>query len=166
MITRRTLLKTGGLAAIGSLTIGTSGCGKDLTTYTSIIISALEELSPLLPGQSLFISNAIKIARDFDEAYRAGKFANATTLFSNLAGVIGQIADSVGVTSPAVKTTIAIAGVAMRAIAVLLKDQSTQPSVAAAINNQRSAAAVAHIGLINRLADPAAVNALFEAAKP
>lgn len=121
MITRRTLLKTGGLAAIGSLTIGTSGCGKDLTTYTSIIISALEELSPLLPGQSSFISNAIKIARDFDEAYRAGKFANATTLFSNLAGVIGQIADSVGVTSPAVKTTIAIAGVAMRAIAVLLQ---------------------------------------------
>lgn len=166
MITRRSLLKTGGMAAVGSLTIGTAACGKNLTTYTSIIISALEELSPLLPGQSSFIANAIKIARDFDEAYRAGKFANATTLFANLAGVIGQIADSVGVTSPAVKTTIAIAGVAMRAIAILLKEQSTQPAVTAAVRAQRSTAAVAHMGVIDRLADAAAADAVFQASKP
>lgn len=163
---RRTLLKTGGMAAVGSLAIGTTGCGKDLSTYTSIIISALEELSPLLPGQSSFIANAVKIARQFDEAYRDGKFANATTLFANLAGVVGQIADSVGVTSPAVKTTIAIAGVAMRAIAILLKEQSSQPEVAAAVRSQQGTAVMAHIGLINRLADEQAVDAVFKAAKP
>lgn len=163
---RRTLLKTGALGGVGMLTLGTSACGKNLSTYVSIIIGALEELSPLLPGQSSVIATAVKIAKDFDEAYRAGKFASATALFSNLAGVIGQIADSIGVSSPAVKTAIAIAGIALRAIAVLLKQQSAEPAVAAVIASQRSAIAIQQMDLINRLADPIAVDLIFKNARP
>lgn len=164
---RRTLLKTGGLAALGSITLATAACGKNLSTYVSIIIGALEELSPLVPSASPLISKAIKVAKDFDDAYRAGKFANAISLFENLAGVVGEIADSIGVGSQPVKAAIAVAGIAMRAIAVLLKQQAADPAVASAISAAASSKAGARQkSLVEKLADPNAINQLFEAAKP
>lgn len=166
---RRTLLKTGGLAAVGSLTIGTVGCGKNLSPYVSTVIGALDELKPLLPNQSELLNRAVGIAKNFDDAYRAGKFDNATTLFENLAGVVGEIAESAGVASPSVKIAIAVAGIAMRAIAVLMKQQADDnPQVAAAVSDKARAsrAAGARKSLIEKMADPVAVNELFEAAKP
>lgn len=167
---RRTLLKTGGMATVGALTIGAGPCSsKNLSVYVSTIVGALEELKPLLPNQSSLLTRAISIAKSFDEAYRAGKFDTATALFENLAGVVGQIADSVGVTSPSVKIAIAVAGIAMRAIAVLMKQQATEnPQVADAVSakTERDPAASTRKSLIERMADEKAVNALFEASKP
>lgn len=167
---RRTLLKTGGMAAVGAVTLGTGPCSsKNLSVYVSTIVGALEELKPLLSNQSPLLTRAISIAKSFDEAYRAGKFDTATALFENLAGVVGQIADSVGVSSPSVKIAIAVAGIAMRAIAVLMKQQAEDnPQVAAAVDAkaERDPTASARKSLIQQMADTKAVDALFEAAKP
>lgn len=170
MITRRGLLKTGGMAAVGALTIGAGPCSsRNLSTYISTIIGALDELKPLIPNQSELLSRAVTIAKNFDEAYRAGKFDNATALFENLAGVVGQIADSVGVSSPSVKIAIAVAGIAMRAIAVLMKQQADDnPQVAAAVKARTTASRTASMrkSLIEEMANPTTVNALFEASRP
>jgi len=170
---RRKMLSTTALGMTG-FAIGTAftapGCpgGKNLSTYVNIVTGALQELSPLLPGQTQLISKAIGIAKTFDDAYRAGKFVDAAALFENLAGVVSQIAESAGLSSPSVKVAIAVAGIAMRAIAVLLKTQATDPAIAAAVSDsaQRSPSAMRQKSLIEKLADESEINALFQGAKP
>jgi len=165
---RRTLLKTGSVGAVGFLTLGAKGCGKNLSTYVNVVIGTLQELSPLLPGQAQFISKAVGIAKTFDDAYRAGKFMDATALFENLAGVISQIADSAGLSSPSVKVAIAVVGIAMRGIAVLLKDQTSDPTIAAIVSESASKNPVVRRqkSLVEKLADEKEINALFAEAVP
>ena len=165
---RRTLLKTSSVGAIGFLTLGAKGCGKNLSTYVNVVIGALQELSPLLPGQAQLIAKAVSIAKTFDDAYRAGKFIDAGALFENLAGVISQIAEAAGVASPSVKVAIAVAGIAMRAIAVLLKNQAADPTIAAIVNDRASSNAnvARQRSLIEKMANEKEIDALFAGAKP
>lgn len=159
-----------GVAGFGVGTASTApACpgSKNLSTYVVTVIGALEELTPLLPSQSSNITKAIKIAKDFDEAYRAGKFDSATVLFENLSSTVSQIASDAGVTNSSVKIGIAVAGVAMRAIAVLLKNQVTEdPRVADVVKSRTGVAADRQKSLIESLANDSAVNAIFQAAKP
>jgi hypothetical protein len=173
-LSKRNFLRTGAGIAVGSLVFGGAftapSCpgAKNLSTYVNVVIGALQELSPLLPGQAQLIAKAVSIAKTFDDAYRAGKFIDAGALFENLAGVIGQIAESVGVASPSVKVAIAVAGIAMRAIAVLLKSQTSDPTIAAiASDKARSNPNIARQqALIEKLANEKEIDILFKGAKP
>lgn len=156
---RRTILKTGALTAGMLMLSGAQvACGKNLSLYVNIIVGALKELSPLLPGQAQLIAKAIAIAETFDRAYREGKFTDAIAIFENLAGVLGEIADAAGVTNPQVRTALAVAGIALRAIAVLLKSREGEPVVVEAIGTA-TVAQRRQIALVNRLAEPAPLDA-------
>lgn len=168
---RRTMLSQSTLA-LGGVVAGAAftapACDpKNTSIYVQTIIGALKEISPLLPGSATLIAKAIKVAEDFDEAYRAGKFENALVMFENLAGFISQIAEDVGVNNPQVKIALAVAGIALRAIAVLLKVQESEPRVAAAVTRASAQpGAAARRALVERLAAPAAVDKAFELARP
>lgn len=150
---RRTLLKTGGLAAIGTLTLGTSACGEKLSFYVSTVIGSLETLSPLLPNASQLIAKAVAAARAFDEAYRAGKFADSVALFTNLGELVLQIAGIVGVASPPILLAIAVGRVALNAVASILKNQMSNPTVAAMVESRSDRAAQQQKAMIERMAD-------------
>lgn len=166
---RREMIKRAGLGITGlALVGGETSCAppKNLSLYVETVVGALREVRDFLPGSAGLIAKAIEIASDFKKAYDAGHFADATTLFTNLAGLLSQIVSDAGVNSPMIKIALAVAGIAMRAIAVLLKSQSEQPVVAQAMKKQStSAASRAQITLIERLASSAAVDTAFAAAK-
>lgn len=170
-VSRRTLIKTGGMAAVGALAIGSAGCDKkDVDFYVATLTGAFEELKPLLPAQSALLAKAISIAKSFNDAYQGGKFDTATKLFENLVSVVGDLIAAAGVNvSGSVKIALAVAGVATRAIAVLMKQAADDnPQVAAAVNKEStmSKEASARASLIERLADMTTVNSVLEAAKP
>lgn len=168
---RRQMIKgsviTGAAIGIGGPTVllQTACAPKNLSLYVQTVVGSLQELSPLLPSSAQLIAKAVKIANDFDAAYKAGRFTDATTLFTNLSDLLSQITGDAGVNSPTIKIALAVAGIAMRAIAVLLKSQSTQPAVATAIKGNTSAAARQQMSLINNLANDAAVNQIFQAVR-
>lgn len=165
-ISRRSMLRTGALAA-GGFAVGTAftapACNpKNLSVYVQTVVGALKEISPLLPSSADIIAKAIKVAEEFDKAYREGKFENALVLFENLAGFITQIATDVGVDNPTVKIALAVAGIALRAIAVLLKAQESEPAVADAVARANAKpGAAARRSLVDKLANPIAVNRAF-----
>lgn len=168
-LSKRKFLQVGGVAAVGTLTLGAKGCGPSMNTWVQTIIGALEELKPLLPNQVQLISRAAGIAKSFNEAWQGGKFVDATAILENLAGVINQIIDDAGVgVSQTVKTAIAVIGISLRTIAVIMKGQAEDPQVAAAVSAKAttSASAARQKSFIERLADPNAVNALYATAKP
>lgn len=141
------------------------GCGvKDIAFYVSTVVGALGELSPLLPGATKLIAEAVKVANDFLAKYKAEDFSNATALFQNLVSVITQIASDVGVNNPSVKIILAIANVAIHAIAALLAGQAT-PAVKARMAKANSAQ-LAQANVIGKLADPATIDQIFAATKP
>lgn len=163
---RRDLLKGGAIAALVTVTLGNKGCSaKDLSVYVQTVVGVLRELQPLLPNAAQLIVKAIKIAEDFDVFYRAGKFADAKALFANLAELLSQIAADVGVTSPTVKVALLVAGIAMRAIAVLLASQANQPAIMAALSIE-SPEAKRQTALIEKLADTIVIDRLFAAVHP
>lgn len=162
---RRQVLIGGGMAALAVATTGCPGA-KNLSFYVSTVVGALKDLSPLIPNLGPTIAKAIKIAEDFDEAYRKGAFENAMALFENLAGLVSQITESAGVDNQQVKLAIAVASIALRTIAVLLKTQADNPEVAAVISGKHTSASVKRqVSLVERLADTAAVDTAFKAAK-
>lgn len=168
---RRTLLKTGGAAALGTFTLGNTSCpGKeDLEFYVATVTATLEELKPLLPAQSALLSKGISIAKSFNDAYQDGKFDSAMTIFENLVGVINEIIAAAGINaSDGVKVALAVAGVAIRGIAVLLKRQAEQPAVAAVVKEKAKASAdsAKQVSLVESLANPKSVQMIFEAARP
>lgn len=166
---RRTMIGRGALAA-GGFAIGAGftapqcSSPKNLSVYVQTVVGALEEIAPLLPGSAQLIAKAAKVAKEFDKAYREGKFTDAVALFENLAGFISQIAGDLGVNNPTVKVALAVAGIATRAIAVLLKSQETEPAVARARSTATSAQR-RQVSLVNRLAAPSAVEAAFQVSK-
>lgn len=168
-LSKRNFLKVGGVAALGSLTLCTASCGPSMNTWVQTIIGGLEELKPLLPAQGSLLTKAISTAKSFNEAWQDGKFANAAALLENLTATIQQVIDDAGVNvSQQVKTMIAVVGVALRTIAVLMKEQMGDPVVAAAVRDKtaNSPSAAMQRSVIERLADPNAVNAVFAAARP
>lgn len=170
LISRRSMLGTGALVA-GSFAVGVGftapACNpKNLSVYVQTIVGALEEISPLLPNSAAIIAKAVKVAKDFDDAYRAGKFENALVLFENLAGFISQIANDVGVNNPTIQIALAVAGIALKGIAVLLKSQESEPQVVAAMERANAKpGAAARRSLVERLANPTAVEKAFAASR-
>lgn len=100
---RRTLLKTGGLAAIGTLTIGTTACPFDGVTkdkavrYSDIAINYLKDARPLiqqLGGTQVaeLIDRAIPALEKLKDALANSDFPTAGNFFDNVTGILGQVA--------------------------------------------------------------------------
>jgi len=164
----RTALKVGAVAVAAPTVLALKGCpgAKNLSVWVNTVVGALQEIAPLLPSSARLISKAVKIAQDFDVAYWAGKFLDATALFENLAGVLSQITQDAGINNPTIKIALAVAGVAMRAIAVLLKSQSNQPQVAAVLAAPQTPEMRRRANLIESLANPTSIDALYASVKP
>lgn len=166
--TRRDFIKTGTVTA-GSIAFGAAftapACEKkNLSTWVVTIVSAFSEIKPLLSQLGLsqavvdrvanLIDKGASIARSFDEAYKAGKFADAVTLFSNLGGVISEVATTLNVTDHRiVKLALVSISIARIAIASLLQSQAdAQPQVARAVRSATTSANERDIAEIRRLA--------------
>lgn len=161
---RRTLIKTGGLATVGVLTGSAFKCGADkVSIYVRTITTFLNQISSLLPAQAALITRIVKIASDFDAAYRRGDFASADTFFNSLEQNLTTLTNGIGVNvSNSVKTWISIIGITVTSIAVLFKEQiEAQPDIAAAVRRGARSA-----GAVERLAAQARVDALYQASKP
>lgn len=163
---RRTLLKSGGLAAVGMITVSVTSCGEKISFYVSTVIGALETLSPLVPSASGLITKAVAVAKAFDEAYRAGKFADATALFTNLGELALQIAGVVGVASPPILLAIAVGRVGLNAIAQILKSQMKDPVIAGMVAARTDAAATKQKAMIEKMADDRMIEMIVAASKP
>lgn len=137
-------------------------CGSEkVSLYISTINGLLREIAVLLPAQSQTIAKLLALATDFDTAYRRGDFDSADSLFNTLVSNLTTFTTDLGVNlSDQVKMWLAVIGATVRTIAVLLRDQvATQPAIAGRARAARSA------GAVERLADSAAVDAAFQAAK-
>ena len=161
---RRQFVKRGaiGLAAL-TLTTSAYKCGSEqVSIYIRTITTFLNQISTLLPERAAMITKIVKIAADFDAAYRRGDFVSADAFFNSLEQNLTTLVADIGAnTSNTVKTWIAIIGATVTSIAVLLKEQvDAQPALAARVSGARSASAV------ERLASQAAVDELYQAAKP
>src|SRR5689334_18955835 len=133
---RREALRTiglggGGILVGGAFTAPACPGGKSLSTYVVIITKSYGEISALLPDLGLsqstvtkvngYIGQAIKVAEQFDAAYKAGAFENAATFFNSLGGLVANIASELNVTNNRiVKTTLVGVQIARIAIAALL----------------------------------------------
>jgi hypothetical protein len=165
---RRTFAKRSALG-LTALTLTTSAfkCGSEkVTIYVQTISAFLREIATLLPAQAQFITKIIAVAANFDAAYRRGDFTNATTFFNTLVSNLTTLTISLGLNlSAQVKVALAIVSSTVRLIAVLLQQQGTAQPEAVARARAASPAASAAISTIERLANPAAVEATFQAAK-
>lgn len=168
-LTRRDMLRVGGVAGVGLIAFGTTACpgGKSLSTQIVIITESYEQIVPLLPelglGQdaidrvSKLVADAIKVAREFDKAYQAGAFNDAATLFKNLSGLISNIASELNVAqNRTVKAIIAGVGIARIVIAALIQEQGDKLPAAGvkARMNQNMREAMAEIDRLNQIPLP------------
>jgi hypothetical protein len=158
---RRDMLKTSSVAGLGTLggfafTAPSCDKPKNLSTWVTIIVADFTEMKPLLPELGLsqatidrvsgFIDKAVKVARDFDAAYVAGKFADAVTLFTSLGDIVAQIASDLGAAeNRIVKLALISIRIARIAIASLLSSQASEPQVAAAVRAARTTRTVSEI---------------------
>jgi hypothetical protein len=149
-VTRRSFVSTAavgaGAFAFGIAAVEPACSPKNLSTWITTITSAFAEVKPLLPQLGLntalvakvsdLVDKGARIARLFDEAYRAGKFADAVTLFSNLGDVIAQVASELGATdNRIVRLALVSISIARIAVATLLNNQAdATPQVAAAVS--------------------------------
>ena len=162
---RRTFAKRGaiGLAAL-TLTTSAYKCGAEqVSIYVRTITTFLNQIASLLPERGALITKIVKLASDFDAAYRCGDFASADTFFNSLDQNITTLTNDIGVNvSNNVKTWISIIGATVTSIAVLFKDQvqTLTPLQRTILRSARSADAV------ERLASQASVDALYQAARP
>jgi hypothetical protein len=158
----RSALAAGGFAVGVGFTAPSCGTPKNLSSWVTMIVAAFGEIKPLLGELGLgtavldrvsgFIDKAAKIARDFDAAYRAGKFQDAATLFVNLGDVIAQIAADLGATdNRIVKLALISISIARIAIASLLNAQA--PAVAEAVSAARTGGKARVVTEIERLAN-------------
>jgi hypothetical protein len=165
---RRTFAKRSALGlTVLTLTTSAFKCGSEkVTIYVQTISAFLREIATLLPAQAQLITRIIAVATDFDAAYRRGDFTNATTFFNTLVSNLTTLTTSLGLNlSAQVKVALAIVSSTVRLIAVLLQQQGTTQPEAVARARAASPAASAAISTIERLANPAAVEATFQAAK-
>lgn len=161
---RRSFIGTGAMvtggAALGMVTMAPSCNPPKVSTYVRAFTGALGEIKLILPAQGAIIDRMIKVAEDFDKANLAGKFEDAKTFLLNLVSLFDQFTADLGVNVPLpVKTALLIAGVAIRAIAVLIDGElSRQPSMAAR-------AEAGEVNKLKQLADEGAINAALKAIK-
>lgn len=167
MSTRRDFIRTSAVAA-GSVAFGAAftapACDKkDLSGQVVVLITSFNEIRPLLPDLGLpslviakiaeLLERGARIAKQFDEAYKAGKFNDARTLFLNLGEVITTVVTELGaVNNRIVKAVLVGMKIAQIVIANLLKAQMEEPAVAAAIRSRGGVDARA-VNEVERLAN-------------
>lgn len=163
---RRTFAKRTAIAVPALLlTSAAFKCGSEqISIYVRTISTFLNQISGLLPQHAATITKIVKIASDFDAAYRRGDFASADNFFNTLEQNLTTLVNDIGANaSNNVKTWIAIIGATVTSIAVLLKSQiDAQPAGISA----KARATAKSAGAVERLASQAAVDALYQAAKP
>lgn len=157
---RRSMIKLTGAAGLGTLVASQVGCKvKDVAFYVSTIVGALGELKPLLPGAAGTIAKAVTVANDFLAAYNAGKFANAKVALKNLVDLLSQIANDVGISgNPTVKVIFALASVAIHTIAALIMANAPAGAMAGVTSAEQA--------MVEQMANPATLNAIFVASRP
>lgn len=180
---RRTFISQSALAG-GAFALGVGATApacpfnpKNLSAYVSMIAGGFGEIKVLLPDLGLsqalitqvsnLIDRGVKVAKDFDSAYKAGKFTDASALFNNLGSIITQVITTLGVSieNRAVKVALAAIGIARVAIAILLQKQAqSQPQVLAAAKGATADEAKA-VSEIERLA-ATDLSAILAAMKP
>jgi hypothetical protein len=147
-------------AGVAGLALFATACGKNVSNWIASIVSGFAEIKSLLSDLGLgqdtidkignLIAKGVKIAQDFDDAYKAGKFSSAIILFKNLGGVLDEVRADLGINADnkIVRAAFAIIGIARVAIAIMLNQQGqNQPAVMAAIAsaNPEEEAALAEI---------------------
>ena len=161
---RRQFTKRAALTvAIAGLGGSAFKCGSEqVSIYIHTITAFLNQIAGLLPAHAAAIAKIVKLASDFDAAYRHGDFDGADSFFNSLEQNLTTLTNDIGInTSNTVKTWLAIIGAAMTSLAVLFKQQvQAQPAIAARARASRSA------GAVERLAAQSKVDALYQAAKP
>ena len=165
-INRRRFIQTGALAGAGALVLSQTACAKNLSVYEQTIIAAFEEVVALFPSAGPAATKIKKLIADFDAAYRAGDFKNATTLIASVASLASQVIADIGINlTSGLKGALALAGIAIRFISKLLVDQgNAQPQVMAEAAKATGAMADA-VATIKRLADPDVLNMAFAAVR-
>lgn len=151
---RRQMITTSALGAAG-FAVGTGftaeACSpKNLSTYVQMIAGGFSEIKVLLPDLGLsqsiiakvaeLIDKSVKIAKDFDDAYKAGKFTDARTLFTNLGSLVTQVITTLGlsVENQGVRIALAAIAIARIGIAIILDRQLSQPSMAASVQEAQA----------------------------
>lgn len=168
-ISKRYFLKVGGIAGLGALTLGTTACpgSEKVSIYTQTISSFLNEIASLVPAQAAFIARIIKVAADFDAAYRRGDLENASAFFNTMVANVTTLFNDIGVNvSAQMKVGLAIVSSTVKLIAVLLKDQGAAAPAAVAKARGASKSVAKSANAIERLANAASIEALYQAAKP
>jgi hypothetical protein len=151
-------------AGVGGLALMLQGCGKNISGWITAIVSGFAEVKSLLPdlglGQgaidkiSTLIAKGAKIAQDFDDAYKAGKFSSAIILFKNLGGVLEEVRADLGINADnkIVKAAFAVIGFARVAVAIILDRQGQNRPEAIAAAASASGEELAALAEIKRLA--------------
>lgn len=143
-------LAAGGFALGGAMTAPQCSGARNLSTYVQMIAGGFSEMKVLLPDLGLsqsmvarvaeLLDKGVAIAKDFDKAYREGKFTDARTLFTNLGSLVTQVITVLGVSTEnrGVKVALAAIGIARIAVAIILDRQLSQPSAAASVRDARA----------------------------
>lgn len=172
LLSKRDFLKLSGMAGIGALTLGTTACPGDkkkINFYAATASATMAELKLLLPNQADEIGRGIDLIKSFNDAYQGGQFDSALTFFEGFASIVSSVIAAAGVDlGDNVKLALAAVNIAVRGIAVLMKDAASSPAVAAVVKEkaQASDANARRVTLIESLASPKAINAVFEASRP
>lgn len=143
------------------------GSSEKVSTGIQTITVFMNEIAGIIPSKAAVIARIVKIASDFDIAFRRGDFSSSATLLdtleSNLKTFIADVEVNI---SDRVKTLLAIVGATLKMIAVLIKGEGARQPAVVAASRARSAVVDSGAKTVERLADPKAVDALFQAARP
>lgn len=164
-LNRREFAKRSALViAVASIGGTAFKCGSEqVSIYVRTITTFLNQIAGLLPAHEAVIAKIVKVASDFDAAYRKGDFASADSFFNSLTQNLTSLEEDIGIDpNNTVKSWIAVIGATVTSIAVLLKEQvTTQPRQVTAQLRIKAKSA----GAVERLASQAAVDALYQAAR-
>ena len=155
MLNRRNFIGTSTLAGAGALVLSQTSCKpKNLSAWILTITTAFGEIKPLLSQLGLsetvitkvsgWIDEGVRLAKLFDEAYKAGKFTDALTLFNSLGDIIAQVAAELGATdNRIVKLALVSISIARIALAAILQAQESSAPEAIRIAKSSKAGAKA-----------------------
>lgn len=181
MITRRELIKCSGLT-VGALALGgpavltLQGCGStgQMVRWTSTVIGALQDVSPILADMGAgnvvaLIAKAVPIAQKLKQAFEANNHADTLTLLDSLinpqTGIIVDIANAVGVLGDdsrkrIVLGTLAIGMVALRLVSANIENET--PTAGVTLAKRRAPMAAASV---EKAASKGALEAAFAAVR-
>ena len=166
---RRLFMQTGAAAGVGSIALVTTGCpfdGKKVSFYARTISAFLVEIGDIVPSQAAFIAKIVKTVSDLDAAAQRGDFVSAASFFNTMVPNVTQLITNIGGNlTPNVKIARALANAAIKGLAVFLKNEGATTVSAVASMRASSPTVNSAVNLIERLASPTEIDAVFEASK-